>query len=415
VNDAVGRRLGTGAACGAAAYAMWGMFPGFFEVLGFAGPVEILANRIVWTSLVMLLILAVSGRLRTMRRIDVRTWGLAWAAAVALAVNWGVYVWGVTKGHVVECALGYFVNPLVSVLFGVALFRERLSRAQWAALALACVGVLVPALAYHRPPVIALVLAVSFGLYGVIKKLVPLDPLRSVTAEGLTVAPFAVGFLIWSAVTDIGATVHAGPARFGLLMLCGPVTAAPLLLFGVAAQRIPLTVVGVLQYITPSLQLVWALVIEHEAMTVARWQGFALVWLALAIFTVETLRRARRPTSALEEAVQATAGEHRAGSGEHVARVVGGGGDRQGEQLEGVAVGPVALDGGRAAVTATGHGGQQPDSQFGVVGGQCARGQAGDFRLQQRDAVLEGSLGRRVRILHDEQQGGSVPGHDVPP
>ncbi len=280
---------------GVGAYLIWGVFPAFFGLLAFAGAVEILAHRIVWTLVAMLGVLAIMGRLRQLTRISPQAWLLSAAASAMIATNWGTYVYGVISEHVVECALGYFINPLVSVLFGVLIFREKINRAQLAALALAVVAVVVLTVDYGHPPWIALTLACSFALYGLLKKVVPLDPMRSLAAEGIVAAPFAIGFLI-----VLGSAHSAG--QTALLVLCGPITMVPLLLFGAAAQRVPLVTMGLLQYLTPALQMAWGVLVVGEAMPPARWAGFALIWVALAIFTADAIRRSRQRGAATAEA-----------------------------------------------------------------------------------------------------------------
>ncbi len=272
---------------------MWGAFPAFFGVLEFANPGEIVAQRILWTLVVVLIVLLLAGRLRELRAIDARTWRLAAVAGAAIALNWGVYVFGVTTGHVVECALGYFINPLVTVLFGVVLFRERLVWAQWLALALGATAVVVLTVDYGKPPWIALVLACSFATYGLVKKVIRLDPLRSVAAEGLVSAPFALTVAIAFAVTG-HAAFGESPGHTALMMSTGPVTLIPLLLFAFAAGRVPLSTMGILQYLTPALQMAWGVLVGHEPMPASRWAGFGLIWMALAVFTTDALRRARR-------------------------------------------------------------------------------------------------------------------------
>lgn len=274
------------------AYLLWGSFAAFFGLLAFAGPVEILAQRIVWTLVVMLVLVVATGRRRGMLAIPARVWLLCAAASAAVATNWGVYVYGVTSGHIVECALGYFVNPLVSVLFGVAFFGERLNRWQIAAVGVAALAVVVLTVDYGRPPWIALVLAFSFATYGVIKKVVPLDPIRSLTAEGIVAAPVALAYLLWLARTS-ASTFGEWPAHTLLLIASGPVTTVPLLLFGAAAQRVPLVTLGLLQYLTPGLQMAWGVAVVHEAMPASRWIGFVLIWSALVVFSIDAVRRAR--------------------------------------------------------------------------------------------------------------------------
>ncbi|WP_016935665.1 EamA family transporter RarD, partial [Rhodococcus sp. R1101] len=247
----------TGVLCGLGAYGLWGLFPAYFGLLEPAGAVEILAHRVLWTLVLMLVVLGVMGRLATLRGLSVRTWGLVAAASTAIAINWGVYIYGVVSGRVVETALGYFVNPLVSVVFGVLFFRERLRPAQIAALVLAVCAVVVITVDYGRPPIIALTLALSFASYGVIKKIVPLDPRTSLAGEGVVAAPFALGYVIFLAVTGTGTFLGHGVDHTALLVSTGLVTAVPLLLFGAAAQRVPLATLGMLQYLTPSLQMAW--------------------------------------------------------------------------------------------------------------------------------------------------------------
>ncbi|MFD6160325.1 EamA family transporter RarD [Nocardia sp. NPDC060256] len=282
-----------GVAFGMSAFFLWGLFPAFFGLLAFASAAEVVAQRILWTLLVVLAVLMVSGRLRELRGIGARIWRLAAVASAAIAINWGVYVYGVTSGHVVECALGYFINPLVTVAFGVLIFRERLAKAQWAALGLGAAAVAVLTVDYGRPPVIALILACSFATYGLVKKVIPLDALRGIAAEGVVAAPFALAFVIVLAVT--GRSEFGSSAGHAALMLAtGPVTLVPLLLFAVAAQRVPLSTMGLLQYLTPALQMAWGVAVAHEPMPASRWAGFALIWTALAIFTAHALLRARR-------------------------------------------------------------------------------------------------------------------------
>lgn len=281
-----------GVAFGAGAYLIWGLFPAFFGLLAFAAPAEVVAQRILWTLVVVLGVLALTGRLRQLRGIDARTWRLAAAASAAISINWGTYVFGVITGHVVECALGYFINPLVTVAFGVVLFRERLTRAQWVALGLGALAVVVLTVDYGRPPWIALVLACSFATYGLVKKVIRLDALPGIAAEGIVAAPFALTFVI--GLMALGSSEFtSSPAHFGLMVATGPVTLVPLLLFAVAAQRVPLSTMGILQYLTPALQMAWGVAVLHEPMPASRWAGFALIWAALAVFTTDALRRSR--------------------------------------------------------------------------------------------------------------------------
>ncbi|MFE4502416.1 EamA family transporter RarD [Rhodococcus sp. NPDC056743] len=296
VESAVSKKSGSssGIAFGVGAFLVWGTFPAFFGLLDFADPLEVLAHRVVWTLVLMLIVLAVLGRLASLRGISGRTWLLVAAASAAIAVNWGMYIYAVVSGRVVEAALGYFINPLVTVLLGVLIFRERLRRAQIAALVLAATAVVVITVDYGKPPIVALVLAGSFATYGLIKKVVPLDPRTSLTAEGVVAAPFAVGYLLFLGLTGAGSFVSGGTGQSLLLLAAGPVTALPLLLFGVAAQRVKLSTMGMLQYLTPALQMMWGVAVMHEDMPASRWIGFALIWLALVIFTTDIIRANRR-------------------------------------------------------------------------------------------------------------------------
>lgn len=252
-----------------------------------------LAERILWTLVVALIALLVTGRFGELRRIDARTWRLAFVASAAIATNWGVYVYGVISHHVVECALGYFINPLVTVAFGVLIFREKLRAPQWIALGLGASAVIVLTIDYGRPPWIALILAGSFATYGLVKKVIRLDPLPGLAAEGLVAGPFALIAVIVFAVSGT-ATFGSSVSHTTLLMVTGPVTLVPLIFFALAARRVPLSTMGILQYLTPALQLTWGVAVGHEDMPASRWAGFALIWLALAIFSFDAIRRARR-------------------------------------------------------------------------------------------------------------------------
>ncbi|MCV7000000.1 EamA family transporter RarD [Mycolicibacterium alvei] len=276
---------------GAGAYIWWGLCPGFFLLLLPAGAPEILAHRIVWSALFLLMVLAVARRLGDLRRLTLKTWLQLLAAAVLISVNWGTYIYAVTTGHVVDAALGYFINPLVSVLLGVLVFRERIGRWQAVALVLALIAVVVLTVELGAPPYIAVVLALSFGVYGLIKKVVRADPRVSVAIETLLVLPLAAGYVISLEVLGRGNFLSHGTWHAVLLLLAGPVTAVPLLLFAAAAQRLPMVTLGLLFYLNPGLQMAWGVFIGHEPMPPGRWVGFTLIWVALVIMTVGALRR----------------------------------------------------------------------------------------------------------------------------
>jgi chloramphenicol-sensitive protein RarD len=287
------RTLSRGLLFGLGAYASWGLFPAFFPLLKPAGAFEVLAHRILWTLAFMVVLVAVTGRCGDLRRIDRRVWLLLTAASALVSMNWVIYIYAVNNGHVVDAALGYFINPLVSVALGVVLFAERLNRSQIAALVIALVAVAVLAVQVGTPPWIALGLAVSFGLYGLVKKIVPTDPRVSVAVESALAAPFALAYILVIGLSGQGHFFGQGAGHIALTVLCGPVTALPLLLFAAAAQRLPLVTLGLLQYLTPAMQMTWGVVIGHEPMPPARWLGFALIWVALGIFSADAARRAR--------------------------------------------------------------------------------------------------------------------------
>jgi chloramphenicol-sensitive protein RarD len=295
---------------GIAAYTCWGFFPLYFKVLEPAGPVEILAHRVIWSALfVALLLTAIRGwrRIGALRHRPRTVAGVA-LAAVLIAVNWGTYIYGVNSAHVVETSLGYFITPLISVAFGLAVFGERLRPAQWGALGLGAVAVAVLTVDYGRPPWIALILAVSFSSYGLVKKRLGLPPADGLFVESSVLTLPALGYLGWLTLAGHSTFTHGSGWHPVLLVLAGAVTAIPLLLFAGSANRIPLTALGILQYIAPILQLFCGLAIYHEPLPATRLFGFGLVWLALVIFTVDALRRARRPAAVLAPAEDAYVG-----------------------------------------------------------------------------------------------------------
>ncbi|MTD14458.1 EamA family transporter RarD [Nakamurella sp. YIM 132087] len=273
---------------------MWGLFPLFWPLLKPAGSVEILAHRMLWGLLLTALLLTAARQWRTLRQASARTWGLVVLAAALIAVNWGVYIYAVNAGHVVEGALGYFVNPLFSVLLGVVVFRERLRVAQWVSVALGLAAVLVIAIAGGHVPWIALALAVSFGLYGLVKKVVPLPAQASLTAEGLVVLVPALTYLLVIEFRGDGTFVDHGIGHSLLLAAAGVVTVLPLFSFSVAARLLPLSTVGLLQYLTPVMQFLLGVLYFHEHMSAARWVGFVLIWCALVLFSFDSVRAARR-------------------------------------------------------------------------------------------------------------------------
>jgi chloramphenicol-sensitive protein RarD len=281
---------------GIAAYLMWGGFPLYWPLLEPAGSVELLAHRILWSVVslgVLVLVLRRSSQFRALFG-DRRVFLLLSLAAAVITVNWGTYIYGVTNDRVVETSLGYFINPLVTVLMGVVLLGERLTRPQWLAIGVGGLACVVLTVDYGHPPWIALVLAFSFGTYGLAKKQAGAEAVESLTLETMLVAPLALGYLAWLVAHEQSTFGTEGTGHALLLMSAGLVTAVPLLCFGAAAIRVPLVTLGLLQYLAPILQFLLGVLWFHEAMSTGRWIGFFLVWVALAIFTVESVRHRRR-------------------------------------------------------------------------------------------------------------------------
>jgi chloramphenicol-sensitive protein RarD len=284
-----------GVLLGATAYGLWGLFPLFWTLLSASGALETLAHRMVWSLAVMLLVLWWTGRFGSVRAVLAsrrRLWLLA-VAAVLISLNWGGYIWGVTNGRVVETALGYFTGPLVSVLMGVLLLGERLRVGQWLAVGLGAIAVGVLAVGYGQVPWVALLLAFSFSTYGLVKKLAGVPAAESVGIEaGFMLVP-ALAYIAFLEATGSGTFVSLGVGHTLLLIAGGLVTTLPLLAFGGAAVRIPLSMIGLLQYLAPVLQFAFGVLVFHEQMPPERWLGFAIVWLGLVILTVDGMRASR--------------------------------------------------------------------------------------------------------------------------
>ncbi|MET8229623.1 EamA family transporter RarD [Micromonospora sp. NPDC005298] len=285
---------------GIGAYLLWGFFPLYFKLLRPAGPLEILAHRIVWSVLFVALLLGALRNIGFLRALLRRRWAVAGivAAAALIAVNWGTYIYGVSSDRVVETALGYFINPLVVVLLGVTVLRERLRPGQWVALGIGGSAVAVLAVDYGRLPWLALTLAFSFAGYGLIKKRLGLPAAEGLFVESAVLALPALGYLIWLSYRGGMAFGHVSAGHTALLVLAGAATAIPLLLFAGAANRLPLTGLGMIQYLAPILQLACGVLIFHEPMPPARLAGFALVWLALVVFTADAIRHTRQSRQA---------------------------------------------------------------------------------------------------------------------
>lgn len=283
------------------AYLLWGILPVYWKALAQVPAVQILSHRVIWSVFFLVMMLAARKELVGLRTALFAPGRLAVVllAAALLTVNWLTYIWGVNAGYIVETSLGYFINPLVSVLMGVMILRERLRPIQWVPVGLAAIGVLYLTFNYGRLPWIALVLAFTFGFYGLVKKTAPLEARYGLTLETGAMFGPALLFLLFVGLQGEGYLLGASAWITILLVGTGLVTAFPLLLFGMAAQRIPLTAVGILQYLAPSLQFLIGVFIYHEPFTLERLIGFSIIWLALVIYTLEGLLARRREYSAV--------------------------------------------------------------------------------------------------------------------
>jgi len=273
---------------------MWGLFPLYFALLDAVSPLEVVAHRVIWTLLFLIIVISLARNWSSVQRaLNKRTIGILLGAAVFISINWLVYVYAVATDQVVQASLGYFVNPLISVALGVLLLRERLRRLQWVAVGIAILAVAILTVSYGSLPWISLTLGFSFGMYGLLKKLANVGSTDSLVIETAALAPFALALMgVWEAGGQ-AAFVLDGWQISVLLILLGPVTALPLLAFGGAATRIPLSTLGVLQYITPILQFAIGVFIFNEAMPASRWIGFLFVWSALVVFSTDAYRHSR--------------------------------------------------------------------------------------------------------------------------
>jgi chloramphenicol-sensitive protein RarD len=285
---------------GLVAYVLWGFFPIYFKLLRPASPLEILSHRVIWSVVFVSLVLTAMRNWRFLGRIirTPRLLGGISLAAVLIAINWGTYIYGVNSSRVVEAALGYFITPLVVVLLGVTVLRERLRIWQWVAVGVGALAVVVLTIDYGRLPYIALLLAGSFGSYSLVKKRLSLPPAEGLFVESSVLALPALAYLIWLTARGEEHFGHVSALHTFLMVFSGVATAVPLLLFAAAANRVPLVGIGILQYVAPILQLAVGVLIYHEPMPAPRLAGFALVWAALIIFTVDALLAARKAQSA---------------------------------------------------------------------------------------------------------------------
>jgi chloramphenicol-sensitive protein RarD len=281
----------TGIISAALAFLCWGLFPIYFRALGDVPPMQILAHRMLWSLLFLVIVLAVRrqwGWLNLVRKP--RVLGSFIASAFLLSANWLVYIWAVTSGHVIEASLGYFINPLVNIMLGYLLLHERLRPAQWGAIALAGLGVAWLTWQGGTVPWIALMLATSFGAYGLLRKTAALGALEGLSFETMVLFPVAAAYVGWLTLHGENVFINTGSdTTRWLLVAAGPLTAIPLLLFASGARQIPLSVLGLLQYLSPTLQFLLGVWLFHEAFTAGRLVGFVMIWTALALFAAEGL------------------------------------------------------------------------------------------------------------------------------
>ncbi|MBI5032041.1 MAG: EamA family transporter RarD [Chloroflexi bacterium] len=287
-----------------AAYSFWGLFPIYWKWLYQVSALEIISHRIIWSCVILMIVIVALRQWSAFRHaaLNPRILKIYAVAGILLTINWLVYVWAVNAGYVVESSLGYYINPLVSVILGVAFLRERLRSWQWLALGIATIGVLYLTLAYGSLPWIALTLAVTFGTYGLVKKKAPLNSLYGLALETSIVFIPALAFLFFVEATSQGAFLHNGIVLDMVMMGAGIVTTIPLLLFASAAQRIPLSLIGILQYVSPTLQFLLGIFVYGEPFSPAQFIGFGMVWIALLIFGVEGfLNHRAQPVAAIAE------------------------------------------------------------------------------------------------------------------
>jgi chloramphenicol-sensitive protein RarD len=279
---------------GVAAFTIWGLVPIYWRLLEHVPAMQVLGHRIVWSLAVLVILVA------TLRRgpspfanVSRRVVGLYAIAAALIAVNWFIYILAVNAGFIVETSLGYYITPLVNVLFGVVVFHERLRPAQWLAIAIAAAGVVQLTFAYGALPWIAFGLAASFGSYGLVKKQAPLDPVEGLTLETAILAPLAILYLVIVQLTGEGSFLRTGATSDALMIGGGLVTTVPLLLFAAAVRTVPLSVIGILQYIGPTIQFILGVFLYGEPFSRMQFVGFSIVWTALAIFAVDSWRARR--------------------------------------------------------------------------------------------------------------------------
>jgi chloramphenicol-sensitive protein RarD len=290
----------TGIISATLAFLCWGLFPLYFNALKAVPPGQILAHRVVWSLLFLAIVLTFRRQWSWLPAVlrRPRVIGSFVASALLLSVNWLVYIWAVNNGHVIEGSLGYFINPLVNIMFGYLILKERLRSVQWMAIALAALGVAWLTWQTGSVPWIALILASSFGAYGLMRKTAALGALEGLSFETMVLFPLALGYLAWLGLHGENGFVNAASDHTRwLLVAAGPITAIPLLLFASGARKIPLAVLGMLQYISPTIQFLLGVWLFHEAFTAERLVGFVLIWSALALYAAEGLWRNRQNKS----------------------------------------------------------------------------------------------------------------------
>ena len=279
------------------AFLLWGLFPLYFHALGEVPPEQILAHRMVWSLLFLAIVLTLRRQWKWLPQVlrQPRIVGTFVASALLLTANWGIYIWAVNNGHVLDASLGYFITPLFNVLMGLLVLKETLRRGQWLAIGVAAAGVLWLTWQAGQLPWIALLLAATFGGYGLLRKTAALAALEGLSFETLLLFPLAAGYVIWLTAHGDNAFLNTPhDSTRWLLVAAGPITAIPLLLFAAGARRIPLSVLGMLQYIAPTIQMILGLIVFHETFSPARLAGFIVIWSALGLYVAEGFLTARR-------------------------------------------------------------------------------------------------------------------------
>ncbi len=284
-----------GIVCAVAAYGLWGILPIYWKLINTVFSIEILSNRIVWAFVFMALIIAVTRQWTELKEMvkERKQMFNIFAASILIAINWGLYIWAVNSNKIVDASLGYYINPLLAVALGVLIFKEKLNNWTWAAITIASIGVLIKTVQYGKIPWISLALAISFALYGAIKKSVKANSIIGLTIETAMLAPVAAAYIAYRNVSGIGAFNIEGTLVILLLIGAGIVTAVPLLLFSSAAKRLPLSLVGLTQYISPTISLLIAIFIYHEGFTNGDMIAFCFIWVALIVYSLSQLNFAK--------------------------------------------------------------------------------------------------------------------------